>query len=203
MRTVEQELSEEREYQDAKWGGPAHDDGHSKGDWCDYISEHFGKRDKPLRRRLIVVTSLAIAALQSHLRASKCQRWDLETIVKSSEPYNNERAHRDEKVLRKFLRYQLYQQSHDEWHRILLRIIAKCLASIEFIDREPPVERKSDMTKLIDHLKKKGLKYGFGCDPSDATKQKFPGSAGVVQVFKVEYHHFDENGRALGIDLAD
>ena len=67
------EVAAERVRQDAKWGGPAHDDGHSIFEFIDFIRDYvgwarsmaaMGSTDKA-RRRLIQVAALAIAAVES------------------------------------------------------------------------------------------------------------------------------------------
>ncbi|MEO0796640.1 MAG: hypothetical protein AAFX93_15835 [Verrucomicrobiota bacterium] len=66
-------VAEERARQDAKWGGPQHDDQHSTADFCRYISNYTGWADQmadmgsPLkaRRRLIQVAALAVAGAES------------------------------------------------------------------------------------------------------------------------------------------
>ncbi len=63
----------ERECQDAKWGGPDHDDAHDANDWIEFIWEHAAKARNALftqatptyRRRLIEVAALALAAVES------------------------------------------------------------------------------------------------------------------------------------------
>ncbi len=71
------EVAAERDRQDAKWGGPEHDDGHTNGNWTiwiDLIDEHAGKAYSPdnspeayrnARRRFIEVAALAVAAVES------------------------------------------------------------------------------------------------------------------------------------------
>jgi hypothetical protein len=75
------DLLKERDAQDAEWGGPAHDDGHSAYDWFHYIDRQIQKaeiernvaREKgepwlTYRARLIKVAALAVAAIESHDR---------------------------------------------------------------------------------------------------------------------------------------
>jgi len=68
------EIAVERNRQDAKWGGPDHDDGHGWHEWIDYIIEHAGKAYSAYndeasyangRRRYIEVAALAVAAVES------------------------------------------------------------------------------------------------------------------------------------------
>lgn len=63
----------ERARQDAKWGGPAHDDHHSVAEWVQLIEDYAGwsrvmagmnSQDKA-RRRLIQVAALAVAAVEA------------------------------------------------------------------------------------------------------------------------------------------
>ena len=69
------QVAAERKRQDAKWGGPKHDDTHQLSDWCWFIrnklyrvvTEH-GERacdDKDARGRLIEISALAVAAVES------------------------------------------------------------------------------------------------------------------------------------------
>lgn len=67
------ETARERLRQDAKWGGPAHDDQHSTADFCRWIKNYTGWADQmadglswdKTRRRLIQVAALAVAAVES------------------------------------------------------------------------------------------------------------------------------------------
>ncbi len=71
------EIAAERGRQDAKWGGPDHDDEHTTGNWTiwiDLIVEYAGKAYSPdnsdeayanARRRFIEVAALAVAAVES------------------------------------------------------------------------------------------------------------------------------------------
>lgn len=85
-KTVLAEIQAERDYQDAKWGGPEHDKQHGFWDWSNYITKFHGRaveammeffnarhRGEPLhvegirrkvRRQLIKVAALCIAALE-------------------------------------------------------------------------------------------------------------------------------------------
>jgi hypothetical protein len=63
----------ERARQDAKWGGPEHDDEHTVAQWVELIQDYAGwarvmagmnSRDKA-RRRLVQVAALALAAAES------------------------------------------------------------------------------------------------------------------------------------------
>ncbi len=78
---VYRDVDDERERQDAKWGGPDHDDEHDVEDWVGYINDrtfeafdHWNALDSEeetdtdradCRRKLIQVAALAIAAVES------------------------------------------------------------------------------------------------------------------------------------------
>lgn len=70
-------VNEERDRQDAFWGGPAHDDAHDERDWCSYIVTYLGmavdwaNRKEPGDRALekyeenmLKVAALAVASLE-------------------------------------------------------------------------------------------------------------------------------------------
>lgn len=70
------EVAQERDRQDAKWGGPTHDDMHSPGDFCRFIREHEVRAEQTLagepvrefdefRTQMLRVAALAVAALES------------------------------------------------------------------------------------------------------------------------------------------
>lgn len=70
------DVADERERQDAKWGGPSHDDHHSTADFVQLIEDYAGwartmagmdSHDKA-ERRLIQVAALAVAAVESSRR---------------------------------------------------------------------------------------------------------------------------------------
>lgn len=73
-RTTAQEIAEERERQDAKWGGADHDDGHAPADWRAFIEKKLAQANaEPIspveyRRRMIQVAALAVAAIESNDR---------------------------------------------------------------------------------------------------------------------------------------
>jgi hypothetical protein len=66
------DISSERERQDAKWGGAAHDKHHTVSDWVRFIHEHASKANEAAshgdiqraRARLIEVAALAVAGLE-------------------------------------------------------------------------------------------------------------------------------------------
>lgn len=68
------DIEKERADQDAKWGGPDHDDTHTPSDWLDYLFKHsqMASRAKSdpseYERQLVRIAALAIAALESHRR---------------------------------------------------------------------------------------------------------------------------------------
>lgn len=69
---VLRDIETERQAQDAKWGGPDHDDEHDTEDWCMYIrkfvkraeydADELGSRG---RQHLIRIAALAVAAIES------------------------------------------------------------------------------------------------------------------------------------------
>jgi len=86
--TIYDEIREERARQDAKWGGPDHDDGHGASDWVGFIVRHAAKsirrdvarrahllefadeyspmeRPPTVRKQLLRVAALAVAAIES------------------------------------------------------------------------------------------------------------------------------------------
>lgn len=75
---VFKDVVEERHRQDAKWGGPNHDDEHDPRVWVAVIVEHLGRavRDdtRPrsdrtrYRQGMVRVAALAVAAIESHDR---------------------------------------------------------------------------------------------------------------------------------------
>ena len=73
MESVLTEVSEERQRQDEKWGGPLHDDEHNTAEFVQWIEDYAGwarmmasmKSMDKARRRLIQVAALAVAAVES------------------------------------------------------------------------------------------------------------------------------------------
>ena len=74
------ELTRYRSEQDAKHGGPEHDDTHTPGDWIRFIREYVEAasdnilcQDRPemFEENLIHVAALAVAAVQSIRRINK------------------------------------------------------------------------------------------------------------------------------------
>jgi len=65
------EVCIERVRQDAKHGGPAHDDTHSRKDWTGFIEERLSglpDKDPDYRVNMIEIAALAIAAVESRDR---------------------------------------------------------------------------------------------------------------------------------------
>lgn len=62
-------IAKERDRQDAKWGGPQHDAGHSNLDWVAYIAKHLGRAVQwpfnatLFRMQMVRVAALAVAAI--------------------------------------------------------------------------------------------------------------------------------------------
>jgi hypothetical protein len=73
MGSIYSEIEEERTRQDEKWGGPAHDDSHSPGDWRWLVGQRMGRAYTEYaqgaiaahRKRLIEAAALVVAALES------------------------------------------------------------------------------------------------------------------------------------------
>ncbi|MCB1504486.1 MAG: hypothetical protein KDJ47_05875 [Hyphomicrobiaceae bacterium] len=77
--SVLQQVAAERDRQDQKWGGPAHDDRHTTADMVQLIEDYAGwartmagmqSFDKA-KRRLVQVAALAVAAAEIIERAEK------------------------------------------------------------------------------------------------------------------------------------
>lgn len=72
MKIVIEQVIAERDRQDARWGGSAHDDTHSWDDWARFIDDRnvAAKRLGPLnpafaRERLIQIAALAVAEVEA------------------------------------------------------------------------------------------------------------------------------------------
>lgn len=70
--TIYDELREEREYQDKKWGH-AFDDKNTINDWCSYITRYagnaaFAETQSQARWQFLKVAALAIAAIEAFER---------------------------------------------------------------------------------------------------------------------------------------
>lgn len=78
-----EQLVEERRVQDRQWGGPDHDDDHTRKEWLGFVEEHatrarkaIGRRREAIdldeyRRRLVVIAALSVAAIEAHDRDMK------------------------------------------------------------------------------------------------------------------------------------
>lgn len=76
MKTILNEIRAERKRQDAKWGGPDHDDKHHPGQWLDFIMRFWNKANnpsEPFRYRMIQIAALAVAAIESHDRKEQAK----------------------------------------------------------------------------------------------------------------------------------
>jgi len=68
-------IEQERERQDERWGGPAHDDSHSPDEWRAYIAEHTAKAlahvppSSAVASRIVEVAALGYAAIDAAVRA--------------------------------------------------------------------------------------------------------------------------------------
>ncbi len=66
---VYDEIKQERARQDAKWGGPAHDDEHDIDDFGDFIAQklaHMSAGSPAWKRaKLVQIAALAVAAIES------------------------------------------------------------------------------------------------------------------------------------------
>ncbi|MCC6419517.1 MAG: hypothetical protein IT429_14890 [Gemmataceae bacterium] len=74
LESVLAEVREERQQQDARWGGPEHDDRHSPWDWVAITVRHLGLAAEDggqgvdpvrYRRQMIRVAALAVAAVEA------------------------------------------------------------------------------------------------------------------------------------------
>lgn len=60
------EIKKERDNQDHQWGGPSHDDTHSRRDWASFIAKQmFDDYNGPNRQAFVKAAALCVAALQS------------------------------------------------------------------------------------------------------------------------------------------
>lgn len=69
-KTIYDEIDNEREYQDKKWGGTSFDDAQTEQQWIEYIKQYaIGQRgSNNFRERMIKVAALAVAAIESYDR---------------------------------------------------------------------------------------------------------------------------------------
>lgn len=68
--SIYDEIKAEREVQDKRWGGPAHDDNHLYVHWCGFICKQLGEityamNINVVRYCFVQVAALAIAAIES------------------------------------------------------------------------------------------------------------------------------------------
>ena len=78
---VLREVADERARQDAKWGGPAHDDQHSVGDFAWFITTRTYGRS-PSRQVFVEVAALAVAAIESLDRRAALAAGERATAVR-------------------------------------------------------------------------------------------------------------------------
>ena len=61
-------IETERAAQDAKWGGPEHDDAHQMNDFIAYITKHAGRavdaKSHEVRDHMIRIAALAVAVVE-------------------------------------------------------------------------------------------------------------------------------------------
>jgi len=69
-KTIYDQIDNEREYQDKKWGGKSFDDTQTEQQWAEYIRQYaIGERgSNNFRERMIKVAALAVAAIESNDR---------------------------------------------------------------------------------------------------------------------------------------
>lgn len=68
------EVCDERAEQDAKWGGPEHDDHHTPRDWVQYLDKRLSNitfEMKDARDEFIKIAALAVAAIETIDRKAK------------------------------------------------------------------------------------------------------------------------------------
>ena len=86
---------EERQRQDAKWGGPEHDDAHQINDFIAYITKHAGRcvdaKSHDTRHHMIRVAALAVAVVEKIDRSYKEAAPDKETRRRPEVLYEGER----------------------------------------------------------------------------------------------------------------
>ena len=72
---VYDEIRDERQRQDAKWGGAEHDDGHTVEEFVGFITKHAGRavetEPHEQRRQMIRVGALAVAVVEKIDRHQK------------------------------------------------------------------------------------------------------------------------------------
>ncbi len=74
MDQILEEIRQERDRQDERYGGPDHDDNHYPGDWCLILTKYLGRAaaatidkepDAMFRESMIKLAAVAVAASQS------------------------------------------------------------------------------------------------------------------------------------------
>ena len=68
QRDIAHEILQERLRQDEKWGGPEHDDEHTRNDWLNFIAERandFRGSGNQYRQTLIKIAELSWAEIES------------------------------------------------------------------------------------------------------------------------------------------
>lgn len=78
--TIFADIRAVRREQDVRWGGPAHDDTHSRGEWLAYLrgqlhelGNYSADGGPPFRHRLVAIAALAVAAVESFDRKHAVQ----------------------------------------------------------------------------------------------------------------------------------
>ena len=70
-------INNERDYQDAKWGGKEHDAGHDVGSWLVYMRHYMNLAenaiststdDREALRMIVKITALGVACLEAKLK---------------------------------------------------------------------------------------------------------------------------------------
>lgn len=70
LNSILDEIRDERDQQDAQWGGAGHDDQHTNFDWICYLTKHVGRAVQwpfdpaVFRRQMVIVAALAVAAIE-------------------------------------------------------------------------------------------------------------------------------------------
>ena len=77
--SVYDDIRAERTRQDAKWGGPSHDDDHDRWDWIGFVRKHATRAFAAVKRgelddyrqHMVRVAALVVAAIESHDRRAR------------------------------------------------------------------------------------------------------------------------------------
>lgn len=83
LEAILSDIESERHVQDAKWGGPDHDDTHGPNDWIAFTVRKLGEaqdafeaQDSGLYRvKMTQAAALVVAALESHNRRVAMDDW--------------------------------------------------------------------------------------------------------------------------------